>query len=354
MVRSQVLNGRPGVGRMITVAPVTSVVVLRPLSATAAAHLYRRASRQVADTSAVHATRLPSLQPSPDRCITYGGPAFGPAGTHSVLRGHPQGREARRVWGGGIGGEGGGWAVGGFAVHGPGIEVDARREAADLERMLTMPARRALRFSASADASNVGAHSLDMLRAEAARLAVAYPQQPLPEIIADIAALQDMTFTLLEGRQPPRETRDLYVFGGLFSGMLAKAAHDMREPYTAMAHARTALLCAHNAEHQPLAAWVTALQSLIAYWAGRPREALGYARSAAAEYSGSGSVQVWLAALEARAWASLGNASESMRAIERASDLRDGHASDGLDDFGGMCYFSPARQLYYAADACAS
>ena len=38
-----------------------------------------------------------------------------------------------------------------------------------------------------------------------------------------------------------------------------------------MTHARTALLCANNAEHPSLASWVRGLQSLVTYWAQRPR-----------------------------------------------------------------------------------
>ena len=84
-----------------------------------------------------------------------------------------------------------------------------------------MAARRAMKFGAAADASNVGSESLDQLRAETGRLAVAYLQQPLSQILGDVVSLQDHTFTLLEGRQRPREARDLYVIGGLASGMLA-------------------------------------------------------------------------------------------------------------------------------------
>jgi hypothetical protein len=217
-----------------------------------------------------------------------------------------------------------------------------------------MAARRALRFSTSADNSNVGGQSLDLLRGEVGRLAVAYPQQPLSAIIGDIVSLQDMTFSLLEGRQRPREARDLYVIGGLVSGMLAKAAHDLRDPHTAMTHARTALICAENAEHSALAAWVRGLESLIAYWADRPREALEYARSGSDIPGVRGSTNVWLASLEARAWSALGDATESQRAIERATDLRESAAPDDLDEVGGMCYFSRPRQLYYAADTSAS
>jgi hypothetical protein len=222
------------------------------------------------------------------------------------------------------------------------------------ERMIAMAARRALRFGTTADASNISHESLDQLMSETGRLAVAYIQQPLAAILGDIVDLQDHTFRLLEGRQRPRETRDLYIVGGIASGMLAKAAHDLHDPQMAMTHARTALLCARNAEQNALTAWINGLQSLITYWADRPREALRYAQ-AGQEIGGlTGTVSVWLASLEARAWSALGNGQASREAIERAADLRERVLKDDLDDLGGMCRFSVARQLYYAADASAS
>ena len=224
----------------------------------------------------------------------------------------------------------------------------------DPERILAMAARRAIKFGTAADASNVGSDSLEQLRAETGRLAVAYLQQPLSQILDDIVSLQDHTFTLLEGRQRPRETRELYVVGGLASGMLAKASHDLRDPHMAMTHARSALLCAKNAEHPALTAWVCGLQSLITYWAQRPREALDYSQAGQEIPGLTGTVGIWLALLEARAWSALGNGLASRQAIERAADLREQSAPDDLDDLGGMCYFSRPRQLYYAADALAS
>jgi hypothetical protein len=221
----------------------------------------------------------------------------------------------------------------------------------DLERTLAMAARRALRFSATAGSSNIGGEALEQLWAEAGRLAVAYPQQPLAAITGDIVALQDIVFSLLEGRQRPGESRDLYVIAGLASGMLAKAAHDMRDPDMAMTHARTALLCASNAEHPTLAAWVRGLQSLTTYWALRPREALEYAQLGQQLQGATGSVLVWLASLEARAWARLGNGAGSRAAIARAAELREQAGASDLDQLGGMCSFGRPRQLYYASDA---
>jgi ABC-type iron transport system FetAB ATPase subunit len=102
-------------------------------------------------------------------------------------------------------------------------------------------ARRAMRFSATAGSCNMSGESMDQLWAETSRLAIAYLQQQLPLITGDIVSVQDIVFSLLEGRQRPRESRDLYVIGGLASGMLSKASHDLSDPDAAMTHARTAL-----------------------------------------------------------------------------------------------------------------
>jgi len=241
------------------------------------------------------------------------------------------------------------WAPGTLIPGDPGMTEDSAPY--DPERTLAMAARRAMRFSASAGSSNIGGESLEQLWAETSRLAIAYPQQPLSAITGDIVSLQDIVFSLLEGRQRPRESRDLYVIGGLASGMLSKASHDLRDPDTAMTHARTALLCANNAEHTSLAAWVRGLQSLITYWALRPRESLEYAQLGQQLPGTTGSVTVWLASLEARAWARLGNGTASRQAIARASELREQLTRNDLDEIGGMCYFSNPRQLYYASDA---
>jgi hypothetical protein len=230
-------------------------------------------------------------------------------------------------------------------------QLGAGSIASDPERILAMATRRALRFGATADASNIGDESLDQLRAEVSRLAFAYPQEPLPLILGDIVSLQDYTFSLLEGRQKPRESRELYVVAGLASGLVAKASHDMGESRLAMTHARTALLCAQNAEHPALTAWIRGLQSLISYWGSAPREALTYALRGAETPGVHGTVAIWLASLQARAWSALGHGDASRQAIEQADTLREHTEADELDAIGGICHFSRARQLYYAADA---
>lgn len=223
----------------------------------------------------------------------------------------------------------------------------------DIGRTIEMAARRARQFSASVpDATNVGRDALDQLRDEAVRIAEAYPREPLPALLPDLAQLQGDTLTLIEGRQPPALARDLYVVAALASGMMAKASHDMRDPHAAMTHARLAWQCASNADHNPLLAWIRGLESLVKYWAGQPREANEYATAGLGLPGVEGSVRVWLYSLRGRAVAALGDADGALRAIEQAQSTRDSMRPDDLDSIGGMCTFDPARQAYYAADAC--
>jgi hypothetical protein len=119
-----------------------------------------------------------------------------------------------------------------------------------------------------------------------------------------------------------------------------------------MTQARTAYVCADNADHHGLRVWVRGLQSLVAYWAGWPHEALRYAQLGS-EYARqtTGTAAVWLPAQEARAWAMLGDADATRTAIERADDARERVRPDELDELGGLLTFTRPRQLYYTADA---
>ncbi|MEU6036124.1 hypothetical protein ABZ801_12015 [Actinomadura sp. NPDC047616] len=220
------------------------------------------------------------------------------------------------------------------------------------ERQVEVAARRALRFTAGVEASNVGPETVAQLREEAARLAVAYTQTPLPELLADLADLQDVAFRLLEGRQRPAHAADLYLLAGVLSGMMAKASHDLGQPHAALTQARTAYVCADKIEHHGLMAWTAGLRSLIAYWTGRGNEAVRYAQQgAAAAEATRGSAAVWLQAQVARCYAIIGDAERCREAIDRAKDAREAVQSDELDEFGGIMSFPAPRQDYYAADA---
>lgn len=248
-------------------------------------------------------------------------------------------------------GGGAGTRVTWTAAPGPaGVRPD-RPASRDVERQVAVAARRAGRFLTVSEASNVGRESLDDLRDEVGRLARAYPRHPLPTLLDDLVDVQERLFDLVEGRQRSRHSRELYLLAGAASGMLATASQDVGAGAAAMTHARAAYSCADNTGHDGLRAWVRGLQSLVAYWADRPRESVRYARLGA-EIAGesAGTAAVWLPALEARAWAAVGDTGQARAAVDRASADRDAAGRGDLDQLGGLLTFDARRQLYYTAD----
>ena len=215
-----------------------------------------------------------------------------------------------------------------------------------------MAAQRARKFTLEAAQSNLTRDGVDQLQDDVAALAVTYPKRPVTEILGQLVQTQDVIFTLLEGRQPPAYTRQLLLLASVTSGLLSKASHDLADPHAALAQSRTAFLCADNADHNGMRAWIRGLQSLIAYWAGRYHESVRYAQQGI-QYGARSTTSVWLPVSEARAWAALGNAAEARTAIQRAETAWEQLQPDELDELGGICTFSRPRQLYYAADALA-
>lgn len=220
----------------------------------------------------------------------------------------------------------------------------------DLERRVTMATRRAAQFTTLAEVDNVGPEAIEQLRDTVSQLANAYPREPLITVLRELPDIQETIFRLLEGKQRPTLTKDLYLLAGMVSGMIAKASHDLGRPYDAMTHARTSYVCAGNAGHPGLKAWARGLQSLISYWAGRPQEAVRYAQNGAETAPDChGSVSAWLPALEARAWALMSATNEATLALAKANNRRQAHRPDDLDTIGGLLTFPQAKQRYYTA-----
>lgn len=236
------------------------------------------------------------------------------------------------------------------AVDGPtGLILATGQPTADKE-LIQMAARRAKSFALAAGQTDLTSDVMEQVHADVQRLATDYPQRPLSELLPDLITTQDTVFTLLEQQRRPNQARQLSFLAGVTGGLLAKASHDLADPHAALTQARTAFVCADNADHNGLRAWIRGIQSLVSYWAGRTRESVRYAQSGAA-FSTNNTSSVWLPMNEARAWAALGNANEARAAIERAENAWDTVQDDEVDELGGLCTFGQTRQIYYAAEA---
>ncbi|HEX5493601.1 MAG TPA: helix-turn-helix transcriptional regulator [Mycobacteriales bacterium] len=217
-----------------------------------------------------------------------------------------------------------------------------------LEELLTMTAHESAWYFDHP--SNVGPATLDQLRSEVTRLARSFANVPRLQVFANARWLRDQAFGLLDGRQQMSESRDLYFMAGATCGMLANITSDFGFYDAAMAHARTAWLCAQQADHNGLRAWILGRQSLIAYNDGRFGHAAIYARRGQ-EHASPGTVGVSLAALEARATSRLGDVTATRAALVRAGENRGRVASDELDEIGGIMGFSRPKQHHYDAES---
>ena len=217
--------------------------------------------------------------------------------------------------------------------------------------ILKAAAQRAHGFALLAQTS-MTSELMEQLYDDVGQLARIYSHRPLPEILGLLATTQDNLFRLLEARQIPARARQLYFLAGVMSGLLARASNDLGDPYAALTQARTGFLCADRADHDGLRAMIRAWQTVITFWADRPHDAVGYAQSGMQFASAArNTTLVWLASLEARAWARLGNAAKACELVGHAERLRDQVQPDELDDLGGLCTCDRSRQLYVAADA---
>ncbi len=218
-------------------------------------------------------------------------------------------------------------------------------------QVIVMSADRARDFLSRIEASNVGAETLDQLLDDVRRLVIANQQQPLASYLGDLVDTQDRAFTLLEGRQRPEQSRDLYLVAGITCGLMACASDDLGAAHDAMTQARTGYACADNAGHNGLRAWIRGLQANITYWSGRWEDSVHYAQlGAQATARSRGTAGIWLTSSEARALAALNRFDETHAALDRATEARDRAEPDELDSLGGVCSFSRPRQLsYYAA-----
>ncbi|GLF95212.1 hypothetical protein [Streptomyces yaizuensis] len=221
-----------------------------------------------------------------------------------------------------------------------------------MRRTAVMAAQRAADFAMGAEHGQIGPETLGLVTDKVAAIVEDYPRVPLSAIWDELAATQDQVFRLIDGgRIRPSQGRDLGVLATILSFHMAKGCHDMGDARLAMTQARAAGVAAQWAEHTGLIGLTLGLKSLISYWSNQAGQALHYARQgAAACHDSRGTVTVWLAALEARAAALLGDEESATTALTRADTLRQRVVPDDLDHLGGLLTFPEAKQLYYTVE----
>ncbi|GHA93276.1 DNA-binding protein [Streptomyces termitum] len=219
-----------------------------------------------------------------------------------------------------------------------------------LEEDLLMTAHAAGMHAGDAASSSLTPESIDLLRSQVSTLARAYHQKPASEIFVKARRVRET----IEQRMPlthrPDQTTDLLLLAGQSCALLASAAFDLGSREAAEALTRAAIAYARPIDHTPLIAWCGGNLALLAYWDGRPTEALGHVE-AVRDLATSGTAKLRLHSIAARTYGHLGD-SGGVRAELAAADqvdmsIRDDHH----DEIGGEFGFSPERAAMSAGSS---
>ena len=136
------------------------------------------------------------------------------------------------------------------------VPVSVSRQPEAVEVALVSAANESARLLAWTEASNIGDLILEQMHSEVRWMARSYLKAPTLPLFAKARAIGDQAFALLAGHQRPDQSRDLYAAAGWALTLLAWISTDLGRPDAAHTHARAAWVCADNANHHGLRAWI--------------------------------------------------------------------------------------------------
>ncbi|MEU5299781.1 DNA-binding protein [Streptomyces noursei] len=218
------------------------------------------------------------------------------------------------------------------------------------EEDLLMTAHDAASHAGDAASMSLTPEAIQLLRTQLRGLARSYHQKPAAEIFVKARTIRDT----IERRMPlthrPSQSSELYLLAGQACGLLASAAFDLGSQEAAETLTMAALAYVRPIDHAPLAAWCGGNLALLAYWDGRPMEALKHVK-AAQGLATSGTAKLRLHSVAARTYAHLGMPDQVRYELEAAQqvdrDIRDDHH----DDVGGEFGFSMERAAMSAGSS---
>ncbi len=166
------------------------------------------------------------------------------------------------------------------------------------------------RLARALEAASIGQAGVAALEQAVKEFAQSYPSTP-PRVLAGpvIEHFRNVVH-LLDGPLPVARRRRLAVVAGLLAGLAGNLSFDLREQARALAYFEVAVQAADDADAPDLAAWALATRSIVPAYTGDPATALRLLQEAQDRAAGHVSLsrRAWLAAMEARAHAGLGDA----------------------------------------------
>ncbi|MFJ1610083.1 DNA-binding protein [Streptomyces sp. NPDC088253] len=228
-------------------------------------------------------------------------------------------------------------------LFGPPPDVDPQAPAFDLEERVRMTAREAHDGADATAAASISDNTIDELRDQVVSLAQTYHKLPAVKAYEEADTLRLEVERQRDRTQIPVQQQELMILNGQTSALLAVAAFDLGYFPSARSFARTAALYGESSRFTPLQAFANGTLAYIAYHTGDATEAVTKANRALS-HGGVGDVAHHrLHAIQARAYAHLGDVASAQRAM-RLSEEGDRDRRDELHDtVGGEFGFSVER-----------
>ncbi|MFF1602446.1 DNA-binding protein [Streptomyces mirabilis] len=228
-------------------------------------------------------------------------------------------------------------------LFGPPPDVDPQAPASDLEERVRMTAREAHDGADATAAASISDNTIDELRDQVVSLAQTYHKLPAVKAYEEADTLRLEVERQRDRTQIPVQQQELMILNGQTSALLAVAAFDLGYFPSARSFARTAALYGESSRFTPLQAFANGTLAYIAYHTGDATEAVTKANRALS-HGGIGDVAHHrLHAIQARAYAHLGDVASAQRAM-RLSEEGDRDRRDELHDtVGGEFGFSVER-----------
>ncbi|WP_326681578.1 hypothetical protein [Streptomyces sp. NBC_01237] len=220
------------------------------------------------------------------------------------------------------------------------------------ESELLMTARDAASHSGEAAALRLDELTLDQLHDDLVKLSQKYGNTPPPEVFHEANNLLQQVQVNLERTRSPEQHKRLYHAAAQASALLGAVSFDLGALAPAVSFARSAAQYGKTIDYGPVQAYAYGMLAFMAFWDGRPGEAVRLAHTAQ-NFGGIGdTARRRLLAIEARAYGHLRADDQAKAAIKAASEQTTGRRDELHDDIGGEFGFDAARTAMSHATTC--
>ncbi|MGQ0776938.1 MAG: helix-turn-helix domain-containing protein [Pseudonocardiales bacterium] len=203
-----------------------------------------------------------------------------------------------------------------------------------LNQILAEAATEAMEFTRQTGISAVGRGTLEHLELVLTDLHRSYSHEPPAELFGVARTYRRRVDELIRGNHTLAELRELYVYAGCLSELLACLAGDLGHPRTAHAYALDSYTHAGHAGHGELQGWATDAMTTIATYAGRPDQSAQAAMQGITHVPLDHPLGIQLRVKAARAYARLGNREKFEALFTEARRLHDRMPSQAPIRFG--------------------